>query len=230
MAAAGPEGAVSFGFHVPMLTPAGAQYYASMGIRPAVAVARSSDPGQVAADEGRLWGARSVRVVKEIPVAGGMGPTAFVMVEYQMPGKGRFGALAYVDLIPRGDGGGIEYYASIVTAPAARFSRTLPLLIRIWQSWKTDDRVFQQRLARAAESMRQTSEIISGVYQNRVAAQERANRAHDLAIRGNEEVEDTETGRRHEGSAEGLDRRINAANRRAGYGRYHQVPYQDLSR
>src|SRR5690348_1347606 len=76
VAAAGPEGVVSFGFHVPMLTPAGARYYASMGLRPALGIARSNDPGQVAADAGRLWGARSVRVVKEIPVAGGIGPTA----------------------------------------------------------------------------------------------------------------------------------------------------------
>ena len=228
--AAGPEGAVSFGFHVPMLTPAGARYLASMGIRPSLSVACSNDPGQVAVQEGRLWGARNLHLLKETRVSSGMGPAAFVMTQGEMPGKGELRALCYVLLIPRGDGGGIEYYASLVAAPTARFARSLPVLIQIWQSWKTDDRVFQQRLAQAAASMRQASETRSGVYNNRVAAQERANRAHALRIRGNEEVEDTQTGRRREVSAEGLRPRIDAANRHAGYQRYHPVPFHDLNR
>ena len=224
VAAAGPEGAVAFGFHVPMLTPAGARYYASMGMPPANAVARSADPGQVAAEEGALLGSRDIRVLKEIPVASGLGPTAFVMSEFDRPGQGKFGCLGYIDLIP-GGAGQIEYYSSIVMAPAARFSRTLPTLLRIWQSWRTSDRVFQQRLARAAESMRQTSEIISGVYNRREAAQENANRKFDLYLRGHEKVDDAENpGHRREVDANGLNRGIDAANRRAGYQRFHKVP------
>jgi hypothetical protein len=222
--AMGPQGAVSFGFHVPMLTPAGARYYASMGMRPAIAIARSGDPGQVAVDMGRLSGARNVRLLKEIKVPG-VGPTAFVMTKFEMPGIGKCGCMGYIDLIPGGDGQRIEYYASTVAAPAARFARTLPLLLQIWQSWKTDDSVFRQRLAQAADRMRQTSETISGVINRREAAQANAHHKFDLYIRGHEEVDDAEDpGHRREVDANGLDHRIDAANKRAGYERYHKVP------
>lgn len=230
VAAAGSEGSICFGFHIPMATPAGARYLNTYGAGNPLPIARSNDPGQVAADLVTLWGARGARVVKELPTPSGIGPAAFVLGEYEQPGRGRLGVLSYVVLIPRGDEQGIEYYTSWVAAPAARLARSLPVLVKIWASWKTDDRVFQQRLARAAESMRESARLMSEANANRVAAQERANTAHDLQIRGTWWVEDRETGRRTEVSASSMKDWLAAHNRRAGYQRYRELPQGELNR
>jgi hypothetical protein len=124
--------------------------------------------------------------------------------------------------------GTFMYYVSSVSAPAGRFNENLPVLLRIWKSWKTDDRVFQARLDDAMKSMRRVGEIVREVADNQRAAMERSSSAWDHYIRGDWPVEERATGRRAD--VENADKLVERLNEREGYNRYRVVPYADLIR
>jgi hypothetical protein len=107
----------------------------------------------------------------------------------------RLRSMAYVLASAIGDGRWL-YYVSYASAPESTFERDLPVMGQIWASWKVDDRVLRDRLAKASESLRQANEIQA---RGRIDAQkvrDNANADFDEMIRGYRTVEDTQTGER----------------------------------
>jgi hypothetical protein len=89
----------------------------------------------------------------------------------------------------------------------------LPTLARIWGWWKTDDRVFQERLQAAIRSMKETNQIVRDVNDYRTKVQDHANAVWDHYIRGTDTVENTATGERRivdSASVDGLLQKENA--------------------
>lgn len=111
-----------------------------------------------------------------------------------------------------------------------KFAKSLPVLLQVWSHWKVADHVFQERLASAMASMRETNRILRGMNARQEEAGERSAHAGDLTVRGHWVYEDTETGEQHEVDNEDINRRVEALNHAAGYERYKVVPYQKLNR
>jgi hypothetical protein len=89
-------------------------------------------------------------------------------------------------------------YTSYAVSDADTFAQDLPIMMRIWASWKVDDRVYQQRMQQALASMRETSNILTSQIDNQMHAYDNSNYAIDMTIRGHWPVENTETGAREE--------------------------------
>ena len=78
-------------------------------------------------------------------------------------------------------------------------------MMKIWASWKVDDRVYQQRMQQALASMHETSSILQSTIDNQMHAYDNTNYAMDMVIRGNWPLENTETGERQEFSQNTAD-------------------------
>jgi hypothetical protein len=229
--ASGPQGAVSLGIWCSVYTPqAAAQMYA----RPPLVIPYGDPAGAVRqmtavlnATPGQTGSARWVRLIdrKRTPWPNGIGE--FLHYEWVFNGT-RCQTVALVIEAPNVDGTWL-YYSSSVTAPSAKFAKSLPVLLQVWSHWKVADHVFQERLANAVASMRETGRIIRETNANRQEAMDRSNRAADLNIRGHWIYEDTETGERHEIDNADINKRVDALNHGAGYQRYKVVPYHKLN-
>ncbi len=89
-------------------------------------------------------------------------------------------------------------YISFASANQSSFAHDLPIMMKIWGSWKVDDRVFQQRMQQALANMRETSNILNSMHDNQSRVYDNINTAMDMVIRGHWPVENTETGSRVE--------------------------------
>jgi hypothetical protein len=89
-------------------------------------------------------------------------------------------------------------YTSYAISDASTFQQDLPIMMKIWASWKVDDRVYQQRMQQALASMKETSNILTSQIDNQMHAYDNSNYAVDMTIRGHWPVENTETGERVE--------------------------------
>jgi hypothetical protein len=96
--------------------------------------------------------------------------------------------------------GGNEWllYTSYVAADANTFAQDLPTMLKIWGSWKVDDRLYQQRMQQALANMKETNNILHNMNENQSKVFDNANVAFDMVLRGNWPVENTETGERKE--------------------------------
>jgi hypothetical protein len=232
VSAAGPHGSVDLGIWLPVMTPeAAAQMYTRPSIvapyGDVVQAIRQVVPQFVKASG--LSGWRLVRVIGRAPASAPNGKAEFVHIESEFAGRGRFQTVALVMMMPTGGGNWIFYYSS-VTSPSKSFARNLPVLAKIWGSWKVSDHVYQQRLSNALASMKETGRILRETHQNTQDAYDRSNRAWGHNIRGTWVYEDTETGKRYETPYNDMDQRLETKNRAAGYERYRQIPYGRLNR
>ena len=96
-------------------------------------------------------------------------------------------------------------YTSYAVSDASTFSQDLPVMMKIWASWKVDDRLYQQRMQQALATMKETSNILQSTIDNQMHAYDNTNYAMDMVIRGNWPVENTETGAREEFSQSTAD-------------------------
>ncbi len=137
-------------------------------------------------------------------------------------------SLVLIDMIPVNQGQW-TYYASSVTSPAETFDRNLPTLLEIWKSWKTDDRVFQARLKKAAEDMQATARIIEDVNDYRQHVMDRANDDWDEYIRGTSRVLDRRYGTLTEVPYYDLQEKLEKLNEHEGYERWKVIPLKDIN-
>jgi hypothetical protein len=162
------------------------------------------------------------------PFPGGQG--AFIHHESQITVGGRTEKIQAVSVVyMKWTGiGQWLYYTSTVSAPSAHFARDLPVLLEIWKSWKVDDRVFQERLQKALESLRECHRIVQGVVAERSRVMSRANADWSEVLRGTSWVHDRRFGELTERSSYGLDKVVERFNRREGYERWKIIPLKDL--
>jgi hypothetical protein len=145
-------------------------------------------------------GVQAVRIVETQPVASpmGSGRAAYVLFDYRASGS-PFRGLALIAVAPV-DGGSAMVYKSMFMLPARDFPRLAPALWSSWRSWTVNGSVLTGRLTAAAQSMRETGEIITGAYWARQHANEQTALAFDQYIRDTAQLEDVTTGQRYNGS------------------------------
>ncbi len=145
-------------------------------------------------------GVANVRIAEVQPVQAPMagGRAAYVLFDYTAGGA-PFRGLALVAVAGVGDRS-FMVYKSMFMLPAATFAQLAPTLWKSWQSWGVNSGVLTSRLTAAAQSMRETGDIITGAYWARQHAGEQTSFGFDQYIRGTAQLEEVTTGRRWNGS------------------------------
>jgi hypothetical protein len=130
------------------------------------------------------------------------------------------------------------YFVSEVYAPSEIYAHALPLMMKIWASWAVDHRVLLDRMTQAAQSMRETGDILKGIHANQEASRERISAGWGHTIRGTVVVANNDTGRQSTEwlyqpgpAANGVGTEHNrhmsevvqGANQQAGYARWRMV-------
>ena len=151
------------------------------------------------------------RVIDTAPAPAPLGGQGlFILRECQLRGRPSI-TLAYVATMQTGMQQWMLYTSS-VAAPAEVFFGALPTLTRIWGSWKTDDRVFQERLQSAIKSMKETNQIVKDVNDYRTKVQHHASAVWDHYIRGTDVVENAATGEKRVVDSADVDEMVRKAN------------------
>jgi len=225
----GPEGAFDLGLDVQVWTPEAAAQ--SPYARPPL-VSAYGDPGRELQE---LWAEmrivdspESVRIVERAPVSWWTsGPGEILHVQATVQGV----QAEYLIMMLTGPigPGTWHYYYSGVSSVQSSFNKNLPILLRIWKSWKTSDEIFQKRLMQAAESMQATARIIREANGFRQDAMERSSIAWDHIVRGTWPIEDQQTHARY-APQQDVSAVVRQLNESEGYERWHVVPYEQLNR
>jgi hypothetical protein len=145
-------------------------------------------------------GVSGVRIAEVRPVAAPMagGRAAYVLFDYTAGGAS-FRGLALI-AVAGVDNRTFMVYKSMFMLPASTFPELAPTLWKSWQSWGVSGGVLTSRLTAAAQSMRETGDIITGAYWARQHAGEQTSLGFDQYIRGTAQLEDVNTGRRWNGT------------------------------
>jgi hypothetical protein len=88
------------------------------------------------------------------------------------------------------DGNNVFFYSSYIQAPTKVFAKILPVALKIWGSWSVNPAVFAKRLLQAAQSMRETGELLTSINTNRQQAFEGINAGWSEYIRDVATLED----------------------------------------
>jgi len=144
-------------------------------------------------------GVSDVRIAETKPVqATANGRAAYVLFDYAADGA-RYRGLALVNLAAV-DGRSFMLYKSMFMTPAASFPELAPVLWKSWQSWGVNGNVLSSRLFAAAQTMRETGDLITGSYWQREHVQDRTALAYDQRILDQAQLENVWTGERWNGS------------------------------
>lgn len=146
-------------------------------------------------------GLSAVRVaeVQRVPPLVAGGRAAYVLFDYRASGA-PFRGLALVNLTAVPGGNSLVFYKSMFMLPRSTFAQLAPALWKSWQSWRVSGSVLNGRLVAAAQSMRETGDIITGAYWARQHANDQTALGFDQYIRDTAQLEDVTTGRRYNGS------------------------------
>ncbi len=122
---------------------------------------------------------------------------------------------------------GWTLYTSYVAAPANLFPSEFGDMMRIWSSWKVDDRVYQQQMEQTLQSMSETRDILNNGTQSQMHAYDNLEQSMDLIINGETRVENTSTGGRADVYTQNTDSVLRACQAQ-GYS-CQRVPFDQLS-
>jgi hypothetical protein len=131
------------------------------------------------------------------PIVAG-GRAAYVLFDYRAGGA-PFRGLALISVAPVGTGS-LMVYKSMFMLPSDSFARLAPTMWKSWQSWGVSSGVLTGRLTAAAQSMRETGDIITGAYWDRQHANAQTSLGFSQYIRETAQLEDVTTGKRYNGS------------------------------
>jgi hypothetical protein len=123
---------------------------------------------------------------------------------------------------------GWTLYTSYVSAPAEYFDREFGDMMRIWGSWKVDDRVYIQQMQQTLESMNATRSILAGGTERQMHAYDNLEESMDLIIKGEERVENKTLGGRADVYTQDTDAVLGACRSR-GYD-CRRVPFDELTK
>jgi len=171
-------------------------------------------------------GLMNLRVIEQAPAATDAGQAAYILYEVTSQTHSYRG-LAMVSCRPI-DQSQWMMYMSMVSSPTQAFAQTLPTMWEMWKSWTVNPAVFRERMDQAVQSMRETSQIIQGAYENRQRTNDNVNTAWSQAMRGVTSIEDLAGQRRWDvdtGSAQDMVNRLNEQ----GY-QFRVVPLPELVR
>jgi hypothetical protein len=124
------------------------------------------------------------------PMQGGEG--AYMLQQMTVNGTPyKVYALVYTARLPMS---GWQFYTSYVAAPAAVFDSEFGDMMRIWSSWKVDDKVYQQIMQQTLQTMQSTSDMINHSTEYQINAQENLQASMLNIINDQTSVADTTTG------------------------------------
>jgi hypothetical protein len=123
---------------------------------------------------------------------------------------------------------GWTLYTSFVAAPADLFPGEFADMMRIWSSWKVDDRVYQRQMQQTLESMNATREILSSGTERQMHAYDNLEESMDLILKGEERVENKSLGGRADVNTQNTDAILHACQAR-GY-ECQRVPFDELTK
>jgi hypothetical protein len=164
--------------------------------------------------------------VKEVPAPMQNGRGAYLLQEVSSNGKPtKVFALVYTapNLLT-----GWTLYTSFVAAPAELFPGEFADMMRIWSSWKVDDRVYQRQMQQTLESMNATREILSNGMERQMHAYDNLEESMDLILKGEERVENKSLGGRADVYTQNTDAILHACQSR-GY-ECRRVPFDELTK
>lgn len=170
---------------------------------------------------------RVVEVVPAPPVPG-YAQAAFVDYEYETGGT-RHRAIQYILLGNINMDGSWVLYTTYVASRSEAFAQNLPVLVRIWGSARTSQRVIHERIEDAMRNFREAGEIWQRATQNRERSLDRSHADWIEVIRSTRTILDTRTGDRADvdlGYARDIVRKLNEREP----GRYREVPLRELVR
>jgi hypothetical protein len=199
----GPQGqSVDVGIYLPIMVqptfvgPVAGAIYLPYIADPAAAVAPVSNAlsRQSVARGGPATTDIQVLERYNTPPPTGAGQAAYLFARSRVGGRPYYHfALVNTAVI---DPGTWAYYYSTVAAPDGVFQRDFALMLQVWNSWSLNQQMLRDRLRNAAETMRQTGEILRSAARGQSEAYDRANKGFSYYIRGVEVLEHTPTGRR----------------------------------
>lgn len=122
-----------------------------------------------------------IQIIDSQPTQWQNGNAAFVHYRTQMDGV----SMDYFGLFAVGpyDGNQVFIYVSYIQALTQNFAQVLPVGLKIWGSWSVNPAVFAERLNKAAQSMRETSAMLSSANANRQRAYDGINAGWSQYIR-----------------------------------------------
>jgi hypothetical protein len=164
--------------------------------------------------------------VKEIPAPMPNGRGAYLLQEVSSNGKpSKAFALVYTapNLMT-----GWTLYTSFVAGPADLFPSEFGDMMRIWSSWKVDDRVYQRQMQQTLESMNATREILSGGTERQMHAYDNLEESMDLILKGEERVENKSLGGRADVNTQNTDAILHACQARGQI--CQRVPLDELTK
>jgi hypothetical protein len=126
------------------------------------------------------------------PMQGGEG--AFMLQEMTVNGTSyKVYALVYTAKLLLS---GWQFYTSYVAAPSSVFAGEFGDMMRIWNSWKVDDAVYQQMMAQTLQTMQSTSAMINNSTQQEIGSFDNLQANMENIINGEDEVQNNTTGTR----------------------------------
>jgi hypothetical protein len=126
------------------------------------------------------------------PMQGGEG--AFMLQEMTVNGTPyRVYALVYTAKLLLT---GWQFYTSYVAAPSTVFAGEFGDMMRIWNSWKVNDAVYQQMMAQTLQTMQSTSAMINNSTEQQIGSYDNLQANMENIINGENSVENTSTGTR----------------------------------
>lgn len=171
----GPEGTVmGLGGYLNVVPSSVAAYF------PGSPHVSSTDPATAFVELAQQNGVR-MQLLDQRPTPWENGQAAFVRYRANVKGTTLDG-FGLVALMPY-DPNAMIFYQSYVYAPTSVFPRILPTALQTWASWSINPAVFTQRLMAAAQSMRETGDIITSGYNERSRAYDSINKGWDQYIR-----------------------------------------------
>jgi hypothetical protein len=93
------------------------------------------------------------------------------------------------------DGSQVFLYSSYIQGSTSSFAQVLPVGLKIWGSWSVNPAVFAERLNKAAQSMRETGDLLSSANANRQHTIEGINAGWSEYIRDVATLEESGGGR-----------------------------------
>jgi len=240
-AAQGPHGVIERGVWTPVYTrAAAAQIFSTLGTAVPMAVFDPTDPVTVlqayTAHNNALLQPRGMpprnilRVVEAVPAppVPGYAQAAYIDYEYETSGT-RYRTIQYILLGNVNMDGSWILYTTYVASRSESFAQNLPVLLEIWGSARTSQRVIHERLDNAMRSLREAGEIYRQATDNRARAEQRMHDKWTEVFRGTRIVEDTLTGERQSvdlSYSKDIVRRLNEIE---GPGRYREIPLWQLN-
>ena len=163
---------------------------------------------------------------REVPAPMQNGRGAYLMQEVSSNGRpSKVFALVYT---APNLAAGWTLYTSFVSAPADLFPTEFADLMRIWNSWKVDDRVYQRQMQQTLESMNATSNILRNGTERQMHAYDNLEESMGLILRGEERVENKSVGGRADVYTRDTDAVLHACQSR-GFD-CQRVPFDELTK